>query len=101
MPTIVNIKKEKCDIYIGRGSVYGNPYLIGRDGTREEVIEKYRVYFKDRIARDSQFKQAVDWLNGKDIKLGCYCRPLECHGDVILDYLEELNNNLPERLKDV
>jgi hypothetical protein len=100
MPTLVNIKKQRCDIYIGRGSIYGNPFLIGRDGTREEVIKKYKVYFYDRIAKDILFKQAVDWLLGKDFKLGCYCFPQECHGDIILDYLDELKNNLPEKIED-
>lgn len=87
--TVVNIKRTKCDIYIGRGSVYGNPYIIGKDGDRDEVIRKYKEYFYNRIARDSQFKQAVDWLKGKDITLGCYCKPLPCHGDVIVEYLNK------------
>ena len=87
MPTVVNIKKQRCDVYIGRGSIYGNPYLIGRDGERDEVVRKYRKYFFERIARDTQFKEAVEWLRNKDVSLGCYCKPLECHGDVILEYL--------------
>jgi hypothetical protein len=43
---IVNVKDEKCDIYIGRGTKYGNPFKIGRDGTREEVIQKYEEYIR-------------------------------------------------------
>ena len=35
---VVNLNKDKYDAFIGRGSLLGNPYVIGMDGTREEVI---------------------------------------------------------------
>ena len=41
---VVNKRLEKCDIYIGRPSLFGNPFKIGKDGTRAEVIEKYEAY---------------------------------------------------------
>ena len=44
MCTVVNKYKEYYDIYIGRGSPYGNPFVIGKDVTREEVIEKFRLF---------------------------------------------------------
>ncbi len=85
--TIVNKYKYKGEyVYIGRGSPYGNPFKIGVDGNREEVLEKYRVYFYDRIARDSEFKMMVERLRGKT--LGCFCKPQLCHGDVIKEYLD-------------
>lgn len=83
--TIVNIKHDKCDIYCGRPSIYGNPFEIGRDGTRDDVIEKYKSYFYKKI-KDPKFKQKVFLLRGK--KLGCWCAPLRCHLEVIIDYLE-------------
>ena len=50
---VVHCKKEKYDVYIGRAvprsglkaSVWGNPFVIGKDGTREEVMVKYRAWF--------------------------------------------------------
>lgn len=84
--TVVNIKRETYDVFIGRPSIFGNPYIIDRDGTREEVIELYRKYFLVRVARDEQFRGRVLILKGK--RLGCYCEPLPCHGDVIVEYLE-------------
>ena len=39
---VVNLRNEKYDVYIGRGSPFGNPFKIGIDGTRLEVIEKYK-----------------------------------------------------------
>jgi hypothetical protein len=74
--------------YIGRGSPFGNPFRIGVGGTREEVIEKYRRYFYARIAEDKQFKEDVLSLKGKI--LGCFCKPLPCHGDIVVEYLDEL-----------
>jgi len=87
MTTLVNKHYNKpYDIYIGRGSMYGNPYIIGIDGSREEVIEKYKKYFYDRIEYDEDFKKGV--LNLRDKRLACFCYPKQCHGDVIIEYLD-------------
>ena len=87
---LVNIKKtKKYNVYIGRGSIYGNPYKIGKDGTREEVVEKYKKYFYKRMLTDKEFRDKVHSLKGKI--LGCYCAPDLCHGNVILEYLEKKN----------
>ena len=93
---VVNIRKEKYDVYIGRGrgSVFGNPMRIGAkiDGrpepvTREEAIIWYREYFYVRLKLQPEFKEAVEALRGKT--LGCFCKPLPCHGDIIVEYLEK------------
>ena len=63
-------------VYIGRGSKWGNPFIIGKDGNREEVIEKYIAYAKGKFSREE-----LRTLKGKD--LVCYCAPLGCHGDVL------------------
>ena len=88
MTSIVNIKKHKCDVYCGRGSSYGNPFRIGYDGTRDEVIKKYKEYFYKKILTDSIFRDKVLELKGKI--LGCYCFPLACHCEVIVEYLDNL-----------
>jgi len=87
---LVNKDNEWCDVYIGRGSKFGNPYIIGKDGTREEVIEKYRDWFNKKIKKP-RFRKEVLKLRGK--KLGCYCAPKACHGDVIIEWLNELSND--------
>jgi uncharacterized protein DUF4326 len=76
-------------VYIGRPSVFGNPYRIGVDGTRIEVIQKYELWVRDRIEYDGRFREAVKGLHGK--LLSCWCRPLPCHGDVLVKIAEELN----------
>lgn len=81
--------KEKYDYYIGRPSICGNPSVIGVDGDRNEVIKKFKVYFYNRLKNDPEFKKEV--LKLKDARIGCFCKPLECHGDVIADYLNNGN----------
>lgn len=85
--TVVHLKKEPYDVYIGRPGPLGNPFMIGRDGTRAEVIQAYREYFKRRISEDPEFRATVEALRGK--KLGCFCKPMACHGDVIAEYLDK------------
>jgi len=84
---VVNIRKNKYEIRIDRKSIFGNPFILGVDGNRDEVIEKYKKYFYEKIKRDSDFKNKVLNLKGKI--LGCWCKPKECHGDIIVKYLEE------------
>lgn len=81
---VVNCNKDDYDVYIGRPSLFGNPFIIGKDGTRNEVIEKYHKW----IIQQPLVMQEIKKLKGK--RLGCYCAPLKCHGDI----LAELANNL-------
>ena len=46
-------------VYIGRPSVFGNPFVIGVDGDRAAVIDRFREYAVDRCYRDSAFRAAV------------------------------------------
>lgn len=84
MTTVVNIKNEPCDVYCGRGSPYGNYYQIGVHGTRNEVIELFRIDFYKKLQFPS-FRVKIKSLHGK--RLGCWCKPLDCHCDIIADYL--------------
>ena len=80
---VVNLRKQKYDVYIGRGSKWGNRFVIGRDGSREEVIAKY----KEWILKNSELLSCLGQL--KDKVLGCYCKPLACHGDVLVELADE------------
>lgn len=85
---------QQFDIYIGRGSPLGNPFPIehGTDKDRMHVIERYREHFYSNIVSDPEMKRYIESLRG--LKLGCHCKPLPCHGDVIAEYL---NNEQPEQ----
>jgi hypothetical protein len=88
---VVNKKQESYEVYIGRGSMFGNPFQIGRDGDRAEVIRKFEEWFRFCL-RDKTFLEEVLKLKGK--RLGCFCkqpdREVACHGDVIAEYLNSL-----------
>lgn len=79
----MHCKKEPFDVYIGRPSKWGNPYQIGVHGTREEVIQKYR----EMILGNEKLLAALPELRGK--VLGCWCSPLACHGDVLVELVDE------------
>lgn len=83
---------DDYDMYIGRGSPWGNPFAISHDDgpDRTEVIEKYRELFSQKIETDEQFKRGV--LGMKGLRLACFCKPAPCHGDVIADYLNSDND---------
>jgi len=106
--TVVNINADmEYDVYIGRGSLFGNPYRIGwwykkiKNGiecrsisfsgsikiTRKISVQLYQEWFYKRI-KYKNFKLAVLKLKGK--RLGCFCWPLLCHGYVIADYLRKV-----------
>lgn len=87
---IVHCKKVPYDIYIGRPSKWGNPYshLSGtlanyKTETREEAIEKYEEYLRNNPSLLADLHE----LEGKT--LGCWCRPLSCHGDILIKLLNE------------
>jgi len=68
-------------IYIGRGSPLGNPFIIGRDGDRRQVIGAFRCL----LATSAELQAAAEATRGHD--LVCFCYPRPCHGQPVLDYL--------------
>ncbi len=80
---VVHCKRDPYDIYIGRPSKWGNPFTIGRDGNRDEVIEKYRRWISTRSGLMADLSE----LEGKT--LGCWCSPAPCHGDVLVEMLND------------
>ena len=84
MMKVINMRGAYEGVYIGRGSKWGNPFVIGKDGDRAEVIAKFKEYASARLGVD------MNWLKplvGKD--LNCFCAPLACHGDVLLEMIGE------------
>ena len=76
---VVHCKRAPYDVYIGRPGPWGNPFVIGRDGTREEVIGKYEKWLTGNP--ELMARIASGELTGK--VLGCWCAPEACHGDVL------------------
>ncbi len=102
MTTIVNIKHcpdfnpklNKNDVYIGRfhRSKYGfypwskwhNPFKLGVDGDREAIIDMYRSYILSNPGLMSSLHEL------KDKRLGCWCKPEPCHGDILIELVDQL-----------
>lgn len=84
MTTVVNCKKSLYDIYIGRPSKWGNIFIIGKDGTRDEVIQKY----KEWIMTQPELLKDLPELKNKI--LGCFCAPNKCHGDVLVELIGDM-----------
>jgi hypothetical protein len=84
---VVHCQQEPYDVYIGRAvprrgmkaSIWGNPFKIGKDGTREEVMSKYRAW----LLENQQLLAKLPELRGKI--LGCWCAPEACHGDILAE----------------
>jgi hypothetical protein len=73
-------KRPAADrVYVGRPSKWGNPFVIGRDGTRDDVIEKYRAW----MVRQPALMAALGELRGKH--LVCWCAPERCHAEVLIE----------------
>lgn len=84
-------KGDFFDTYIGRGTLWGNPYAIGNDGDREEVIRKFAYDFNKGFLRGGdEFNEKLKLLRGHT--LGCHCKPFACHGDILARYLNELDD---------
>lgn len=90
MPTsIVNLKNgDKYDVYVGRPTKWGNPFRMipgfaagGKyeDG-RAKALRSYRLWML--MPSQADLRETVrKELRGK--VLACYCKPLECHGDLL------------------
>lgn len=88
---VVNIYKEPYDVYVGRAGKgengkFGNPYS---SDDREKDLALFREYFYNRLKTDSEFTHLIRKLRGK--RLGCFCKPKKCHGDIIVEYLGSID----------
>ena len=87
IPKVVHCKREEFDVYIGRGSRWGNPYSHKEGtlaehvvGSRTEAIQKFEEY----LLSNEELMASLPDLKGKI--LGCWCKPKSCHGDILLRY---------------
>ena len=89
--TVVHCKKSKYDVYIGRPSKWGNPFSHKKGTiakykvkTRKEAVEKYAEW----ILKQPELMKDLSELKGKT--LGCWCKPLMCHGDILAELAERI-----------
>lgn len=89
--------RRLCDapegaLYIGRGSVWGNPFVVGRHGTRTQVIDMYETRLKGLIDSGEVSLESLASLHNQPLL--CYCYPNRCHGDVLVKYAKWAWNTL-------
>ena len=117
--TIVNVKvaylrpkfqnleiwcKDPNNVYIGRkgvvfvdkkrypskDSIWCNPYKIGKDGSRDDVLNKYENYIRNKLKENPSLENELKELKNKN--LGCWCAPEPCHGNILKKLLSEYEN---------
>jgi hypothetical protein len=99
--SVVNVRRDDCDVYIGRAvsragnpryrraSIFANPFRVGRDAaSSEEVLELYEAHLRRKLAEDPRLRLDLLDLDGKS--LGCWCAPDPCHGHVLLRLIDEV-----------
>lgn len=89
-PFVVNVRSgERYDVYVGRGSPWGNPFTHKaladtkaefQVATRVEAVQKY----EDWLLQNKELLARLPELRGK--VLGCWCYPLLCHASVLAHY---------------
>ena len=68
-------------VRIDRATQWGNPFHIGRDGTRDQVVERYRAHLWGKINDGAIALDDLAALHGRT--LACWCAPQRCHGEVL------------------
>jgi hypothetical protein len=97
MTSIVNLKYDTYDVYIGRGSIWGNPFSHKNDTkalfkvkSRKDALNCYKEWI---LNGEGQF--LLDHLNDIEGKiLGCYCKPMNCHGDILVEIINNRNKSI-------
>lgn len=87
---VANVRNQPYDVYIGRenktfglkASKWANPFVIGPDGSRGEVLAKYENW----LLEHPELLNELSELDGKI--LGCWCHPQKCHGDILIKLLK-------------
>jgi len=100
----IGIKGKDKGVYVGRPSILGNPYKMKTIYDRNEVCDKYEVWF-EKHKDDDAIKQELDRLmdiyyhNDNKLILTCYCAPNRCHAETIKKYLEKRLENVQKSQK--
>ena len=98
MIEICNLRNERMrfayDVRVDRASVLGNPYYMQNESKRDEVCDKYAIYFKERLLNSNvaiKELQRIWKLHNQygKVRLFCWCAPKRCHAEVIREFLNK------------
>lgn len=82
---VVNKYNSDFDINICRGTIWGNPFPTDE---YPDAIDRFKIYFKDQIRTGVITKNHLEVLRGQ--RLGCVCKPKDCHGDFIASVVNRI-----------
>lgn len=85
-------RNDDFDVYIGRGTPWGNPFPVGKQEgqyERAEAIALFRQHFENNLLTNQGLRRGLLGMRG--LRIACHCKPLACHGDVIAGYLNALD----------
>lgn len=99
------ILDKETNVYIGRArvvfidgvrypfedSIWANPYKITEIQSREQVLKLYREYIEEKLKSNPELVKELIKLEGK--KLGCWCKPKCCHGDILVELIAKYKND--------
>jgi hypothetical protein len=100
--TIKNLRNEQprreYDIRVDRRTIFGNPFKMWSEEDRDYVCDEHKKYFKNKVEKDKEFKQALDELvylyeRYGTLNLFCWCAPKRCHSETIKEYILEAARN--------
>lgn len=98
------ILDKETNVYIGRArvifidgvrypledSIWANPYKITETQSREQVLKLYYEYIEEKLKSNPKLVKELMKLDGK--KLGCWCKPECCHGDILVELINKYKN---------
>ena len=87
--------RSAIQIFIGRPSVLGNVFILENENRRKEVLALYRHFLRQASKVDGPIRNELLKIleiakTGVKIELQCFCKPKDCHGDIIKEILEEM-----------
>lgn len=101
--TVVNRRAERrrAGVWVDRRSPLGNPYFEGRDGTREEVVQKYYTWLRWAYKHNKEARKELERLAAYEepLTLLCWCDPLPCHAHVIAKAIDGIRTQQKEAVK--
>lgn len=95
---VVNLKRDQQRPnshreYCGRGSIWGNPYVINDNFNRDDVIRLFAKHFEDNFDKyEKDIYRLIEISKTRDVELSCFCYPKSCHCDIIHDKIIALRN---------
>ncbi len=87
------LNKSSNHVYIGRNMIFYVPGAVGSKWKNPFALKKYTLpealaKYEQHVRDSPELMTALPELSGK--VLGCWCKPNDCHGDVLVELYTEM-----------